>query len=64
MKIAHPEDPQSKVFEYMGRTGLDGKKGAEILASAVGKYSSTVEYPASTIAASLKGIAQDFGVNV
>ena len=55
---ARPDDPMSEVMRYMGQTGLDAQKGAEILGTAIGTYSSTVEYPNSTIAASLKGIAQ------
>ncbi|HYU20758.1 MAG TPA: DUF1501 domain-containing protein [Chloroflexota bacterium] len=46
------------VLSYLGRTGLDAQKGAEILGTALSKYSSTVEYPKTQIAASLKGIAQ------
>lgn len=58
MKPVHPDDPMAEVMRYMGQTGLDAKKGAEILSTALGKYSSTVEYPRSQIAANLKGIAQ------
>ena len=48
-----------EVLRYMGQTGLDAQKGADILRSAVEKYSSTVQYPAGNpIAASLKGAAQ------
>src|SRR3712207_7600346 len=52
--------PYTTLFRsrYMGQTGLDAKKGAEILSTAIGKYSSTVEYHNSTIAANLRGIAQ------
>ena len=32
-------------MSYMGQTGLDAQKGADILSTAIGKYSSTVEYP-------------------
>ena len=46
------------VMDYLGQTGLDTLKGADILGEAPMKYSSTVEYPDSTIAKSLKGIAQ------
>ena len=46
------------VMDYLGQTGLDTLKGADILKEAPAKYSSTVEYPDSTIAKSLKGIAQ------
>ena len=45
-------------MSYMGQTGLDAQKGADILSTAIGKYTSTVEYPKTTIGASLKGIAQ------
>jgi uncharacterized protein (DUF1501 family) len=37
---------------------LDAQKGADILSTAIGKYSSNVVYPKTTIASSLKGIAQ------
>jgi uncharacterized protein (DUF1501 family) len=60
--------PMSEVMSYMGQTGLDAQKGADILSTALGKYSSTVEYPKSQIAANLKGIAQvklaDLGTRV
>lgn len=58
MRHAHPDDPMSEVLSYMGRTGLDAQKGAEILSTAIGKYSSTVEYPNTPIGNNLKGIAQ------
>jgi uncharacterized protein (DUF1501 family) len=58
----------SQVMSYMGQTGLDAQKGAEILSTAIGKYASTVEYPNTTIAQNLKGIAQvklaDLGTRV
>lgn len=47
-----------EVMRYMGQTGLDAHKGADILRSAVGTYTSTVQYPANPIAAYLKGIVQ------
>jgi uncharacterized protein (DUF1501 family) len=58
LRTPHPDDPRGPVLRYLGRTGLDAKKGAEILASAVGGYRSTVRYPLSAIAANLKAIAQ------
>jgi uncharacterized protein (DUF1501 family) len=58
LQHAHPDNPMSEVMTYMGQTGLDAQKGADILGTAIGKYSSTVEYPNTPIAASLKGIAQ------
>jgi uncharacterized protein (DUF1501 family) len=52
-------DVGEEVLRYMGQTGLDAQKGADILRSAVGKYASTVKYPeGNPIAASLKGVAQ------
>ena len=46
------------VMDYLGQTGLDSLKGADILKSAPERYSSNVEYPDSTIAKKLRGIAQ------
>jgi uncharacterized protein (DUF1501 family) len=60
--------PMDSVLQYMGQTGLDAQKGADILKTALGKYESSVEYPNSPIANSLKGIAQvkfaDLGTRV
>src|SRR5215471_13133627 len=50
--------PGEAVLGYMGQTGLDAQKGADILRTALGKYESTVQYPKSPIAENLKGIAQ------
>jgi uncharacterized protein (DUF1501 family) len=62
------DDPMNDVMRYMGNTGLDARKGAEIIVTALDKYHSTVQYPSSQIAANLKGIAQtkfaDFGTRV
>ena len=56
------------VMDYLGQTGLDTLEGADILKDAPKMYSSTVEYPDSTIAKKLKGIAQvhlaNFGTRV
>ena len=56
------------VMDYLGQTGLDTLEGADILNDAPKMYSSTVEYPDSTIAKKLKGIAQvhlaNFGTRV
>jgi uncharacterized protein (DUF1501 family) len=61
-------DPMGEVLRYMGQTGLDAQKGADILSTAIGKYSSTVNYPKTSIGAYLKGIAQvklaDLGTRV
>lgn len=46
------------VMDYLGRTGLDALKGADILSEAPKRYLSTVEYPETSIGKNLKGIAQ------
>ena len=46
------------VMDYLGQTGLDSLKAADILKVAPGKYNSTVEYPDTTLARKLRGIAQ------
>jgi len=56
-RMYQPE-PGSGVMEYLGTTGLDSLKGADILKVAPERYSSTVKYPETPIARKLKGIAQ------
>tara|TARA_B100000809_G_scaffold178033_1_gene175615 strand:- start:1007 stop:1867 length:861 start_codon:yes stop_codon:yes gene_type:complete len=55
-------------MEYLGQTGLDALKGADIIKVAPERYSSTIEYPNSTIAKALKDVAQvhlaDLGTQV
>ena len=52
-------DAGDEVLRYMGQTGLDAQKGADILRSAADKYTSTAKYPeGNPIAASLRGVAQ------
>jgi uncharacterized protein (DUF1501 family) len=46
------------VMDYLGQTGLDSLKAADILKAAPAKYSSTVEYPDTPLARKLRGIAQ------
>ena len=46
------------VIDFLGQTGINALKGADILRTAPAKYSSGVEYAASPIAESLKGVAQ------
>ena len=46
------------VMDYLGETGLEAMKGADILKVAPGMYSSSVEYADTTIARKLKGVAQ------
>jgi uncharacterized protein (DUF1501 family) len=45
-------------LDYLGQTGLDALKGADILKTAPEMYHSTVEYADSPIGRNLKGIAQ------
>jgi uncharacterized protein (DUF1501 family) len=46
------------VMDYLGQTGLDAMRGADILKEAPEKYTSNVEYPDNPFASSLKGVAQ------
>ena len=56
------------VMEYLGQTGLDALKGADMLKEAPSRYSSEVEYAASPIAKSLRDVAMmhtaDLGTRV
>ncbi|HAA94557.1 MAG TPA: hypothetical protein DCE26_02570, partial [Dehalococcoidia bacterium] len=53
-----PELGNDVVTEYLGQTGLEAMKCADILKVAPERYSSTVEYADTTISQKLKGIAQ------
>jgi uncharacterized protein (DUF1501 family) len=57
-RIYAPAIGTGPVMDYLGQTGRDVLKGADILKTAVAKYSSTVEYADTPIAKSLKGVAQ------
>ncbi len=57
-RLYSPVVGSSAVMDYLGQTGLDTLEGADILKEAPKMYSSNVEYPDSTIAKKLKGIAQ------
>ena len=46
------------VMSFLGQTGMDAMKGADILRTAPGKYHSSVEYADNPIAQSLKNVAQ------
>ena len=46
------------VMDYLGQTGLEALKGADILKTAPEKYHSTVEYADSPIGQNLQGIAK------
>jgi uncharacterized protein (DUF1501 family) len=43
---------------YIRRTGIDALKGADVLATAPSKYSSTVNYPNTVVGQYMKNIAQ------
>ncbi len=67
-RLYSPAIGTGAVMDYLGQTGLDTLEGADILKEAPKMYSSTVEYPDTTIAKRLKGIAQihmaNFGTRV
>jgi uncharacterized protein (DUF1501 family) len=46
------------VMDYLGQTGLDALKGADILKTAPEKYESSVEYAETSIGKNLQGIAK------
>ena len=53
-----PVSGTGPVMDYLGQTGLNALKGADILKTAPAKYSSTIEYGDDPISQNLKGIAQ------
>jgi uncharacterized protein (DUF1501 family) len=59
---------KNQVLEFLGQTGTDALKGADILRTAPAKYNSSIEYGTSGIAQSMKSIAQvlfaDLGTRV
>ena len=59
---------RDQVMDFLGQTGADALKGADILRTAPEKYASGVEYAANPIAQSLKSVAQtlfaDLGTRV
>jgi uncharacterized protein (DUF1501 family) len=67
-RIYSPVVGSGAVMEYLGKTGRDALRGAEILQQAPEKYDSNVEYPDNPFAKSLKGVAQvhmaDLGTRV
>ena len=46
------------VMDYLGQTGLDAMRGADILKEAPKRYTSNVEYPENPFAKSMKAVAQ------
>ena len=51
-------------MDYLGQTGLDALKGADILKAAPDMYASSVEYAESSIARNLQGIAKVLTANL
>ncbi len=51
-------------MDYLGQTGLDALKGADILKAAPDMYTSTVEYAENGIARNLQGIAKVLTANL
>ena len=56
-KMYGPAIGTGPVMEYIGQTGLDALKGADILKVAPERYSSSVEYGSNPIATSLRDVA-------
>jgi len=57
-RMYSPVVGRAGVMEFLGTTGLDSLKGADILKVAPQKYTSTVKYPDTPIARKLRGVAQ------
>ena len=57
-KMYGPMIGTGPVMDYIGQTGLDALKGADILNTAPSIYKSNVEYADSPIGENLKGIAK------
>jgi len=63
-RIYSPAIGRGPVMDYLGQTGLDALKGADILRTAPEKYSSSVEYAATPIAQKLRGISMVHQANL
>jgi uncharacterized protein (DUF1501 family) len=57
-RMYSPAMGHGPVVDYLSSTGMDALKGADILATAPGKYTSTVEYGGSSTAQYMRNIAQ------
>ena len=57
-RVYSPAIGNGPVMDYLGQTGRDALKGADIIKTAPEQYSSTVEYADNPIAKSLKSVAQ------
>ncbi len=56
-RMYSPAVGRGQVLDYLSHTGMDALKGADILATAPEKYSSTVEYGNDTVAQYMRNIA-------
>ena len=67
-KMYSPAMGRGAVLDYIHRTGTDALKGADILATAPDKYSSTVEYSNTAVGQYMRNIAQthlaEFGTRI
>ncbi len=63
-RIYSPVMGSDAVMQYMGQTGLEAMKGADILKVAPEGYTSSIEYADTPIAKKLKGIAQIHTANL
>ncbi len=57
-RVYSPAIGSGPVMDYLGQTGRDALKGADIIKTAPEQYRSTVEYAENPIAKSLKSVAQ------
>ena len=57
-RVYSPAIGSGPVMDYLGQTGRDALKGADIIKTAPAKYSSSVEYADNPIAKSLRSVAQ------
>ena len=64
MYVPEEIDEASMVLNHIGQTGIDAMTGAEMLAVAPERYSSTIEYGDDALSQSLKGIAQVHTANI
>ena len=63
-KMYAPALGSGPVMDYLGKTGLDALKGADILKAAPESYQSSVEYAANPIAKSLRDVAMVHTANL
>ena len=57
-RMYSPSMGTGPVMKYLSQTGMDAMNGADILATATAKYSSTVEYGGSSMSQYMRNIAQ------